>query len=325
MKRQIKTEVTAERVEDKQFKIRPSTLSEYIGQAKVKTDLKIALAAAKKRNTPLGHTLFYGQAGLGKTTLAEIIAHEMGVNLKYVSAPQVECAGDICKLLSGLLANDILFIDEIHRLDIKAEEVLYSAMEDGFISIIVGKDSSSHPVRLALPPFTLIGATTKLGQVSKPLTDRFINVYKLESYSEEELREIAKRTAGLLGIITITDTMAQQIATCSRKTPRLVNRYVCKYKDYLDATGKEPSIESLRESLSIAGVKEHGLTENDTRILKVLKDASAPVGVQTLAGMVGEDVQTIESVIEPYLLMEGYIQKTGRGRILTEKGAAVVA
>jgi holliday junction DNA helicase ruvB len=308
--------------EEKQFEknLRPKYLDEYIGQEKIKSNIKIYIDAAKLRNESLDHVLFYGPPGLGKTTLSSIIAGEMGVNLKITSGPAIEKPGEIAAILSNLSEGDVLFIDEIHRLNRQVEEVLYPAMEDFAIDIILGKESSTRSIRLELPRFTLIGATTRAGLLSAPLRDRFGIVNKLEFYNENELKNIITRSAAVLDI-EIDEKGAAEIAKRSRGTPRLANRLLKRVRDF--AQIKYEGVitkEAADYALDILDVDKAGLDQNDREILSVIieKFAGGPVGIETLSAALNEDSGTLEEVYEPYLMMQGFINRTPRGRVATE-------
>ena len=308
--------------EEKQLEknLRPKYLNEYIGQEKIKSNLKIYIDAARLRKESLDHILFYGPPGLGKTTLSSIIAAEMGVNLKITSGPAIEKPGEIAAILNNLSENDVLFIDEIHRLNRQVEEILYPAMEDFAIDIILGKESAARSIRLDLPKFTLIGATTRAGLLSAPLRDRFGIVHKLEFYNEGELKNIITRSAMVLGI-EIDEKGAGEIAKRSRGTPRLANRLLKRVRDFAqvkyDGTVTK---EAADYALDILDVDKLGLDQNDREILSVIieKFAGGPVGIDTIAAALNEDAGTLEEVYEPYLMMQGLINRTPRGRIATD-------
>lgn len=302
------------------IKLRPSTLSEYIGQEKLKSQLSVFIEAAKKRKDQLDHCLFYGPPGLGKTTLAYIIAKELGVNIKTASGPSFEKPADIASILSNLESGDVLFIDEIHRIDSKVEEVLYSAMEDFYIDIVLGSEGAAHTVRLDLPKFTLVGATTMPGLLSSPLRDRFGIISKLEYYTDKELTEIVNRTAKVLDI-KIDTKGAEEIGMRSRGTPRIANRLVKRIRDYAivkydGAINKKVA----EETLTNLDIDKLGLDENDRRYLNVLINESGNkgVGIDTLAVTLGEDQGTIEEVYEPFLILKGLIKRTRQGRVATD-------
>lgn len=312
---------TDETVEDRQLepKIRPQTLDDYIGQSKLKEMLKIYIQAAKNRGESLDHCLFYGPPGLGKTTISNIIANELGVNIKVTSGPAIEKPGEIAAILNGLSEGDVLFVDEIHRLNRQVEEVLYPAMEDFAIDIMLGKDSTARSIRLDLPHFTLIGATTRAGLLSAPLRDRFGIITKLEFYTTEELMQIVRRSAKVLNV-DIDDAGAERIALRSRGTPRLANRLLKRVRDFADVRFDGRITQEVADmALDILDVDKLGLDQNDRNYLMTIIDkfSGGPVGVETLAAALGEDSGTIEDVYEPYLLMNGLINRTPRGRVAT--------
>jgi len=296
--------------------IRPKSFDTYIGQSKLKETLKISIEAAKKRETFLDHILFYGPPGLGKTTLAGVIAQETGVNIKITSAPALERPRDIIGILMSLKQGEILFIDEIHRLNKLAEEILYSAMEDFSLDMTTGKSQTVKTMRIPLVKFTLIGATTKAGDLSSPLRDRFGFIHRLEFYSHQELMQVIKRTASILNI-NITDDGASEIARCSRGTPRIANRLVKRVGDFAIVKFDGIITEDVaKESLKTLDIDEKGLNTTDRNLLRLIieKFDGGPVGIETIAAALGEDVRTIEDVCEPYLLQSGFIQRTPRGR-----------
>ncbi len=300
--------------------IRPKHFDEYIGQSALKSTLKISIEAAKKRELPLDHILFYGPPGLGKTTLASVIANEMNANIKITSAPSLERPRDIIGLLMSLSAGDVLFIDEIHRLNKISEEILYPAMEDFYIDMTTGKSQTLKSIRIPIPKFTLIGATTKAGALSGPLRDRFGIIHRLEFYSFEELSQVIERTAKILEI-DIDKTGANAIAKRSRGTPRIANRLVKRVRDYAIVKSNGSIDEkTANTALDILQIDKFGLDNTDRALLKLIaeKYSGGPVGIETLATALGEDVKTIEDVYEPYLLQQGFIQRTPRGRKLTE-------
>ena len=312
---------TDETVEDRQLepKIRPQTLDDYIGQSKLKEMLKIYIQAAKNRGESLDHCLFYGPPGLGKTTISNIIANELGVNIKVTSGPAIEKPGEIAAILNGLSEGDVLFVDEIHRLNRQVEEVLYPAMEDFAIDIMLGKDSTARSIRLDLPHVTLIGATTRAGLLSAPLRDRFGIITKLEFYTTEELMQIVRRSAKVLNV-DIDDAGAERIALRSRGTPRLANRLLKRVRDFADVRFDGRITQEVADmALDILDVDKLGLDQNDRNYLMTIIDkfSGGPVGVETLAAALGEDSGTIEDVYEPYLLMNGLINRTPRGRVAT--------
>lgn len=300
--------------------LRPVSIDEYIGQNKAKENLKIYIEAAKRRKEPLDHVLFYGPPGLGKTTLSCIIAHEMGVKIKITSGPAIEKPGDIAAILNGLDEGDVLFIDEIHRLNRQVEEVLYPAMEDYAIDIVIGKGPAAKSIRLDLPKFTLIGATTRAGLLTAPLRDRFGVVNKLEFYTIDELTHIIKRSAKVLKV-DIDDEGALEMAKRSRGTPRLANRLLRRVRDYAQVMYDGViTTEVANYALDLLEVDKFGLDNGDRNILETLieKFGGGPVGLDTLAAALGEDAGTIEDVYEPYLIMNGFINRTPRGRVATE-------
>lgn len=300
--------------------LRPQLLKDYIGQSKAKENLKIFIDAAKKRGESLDHTLFYGPPGLGKTTLAGIIANEMGVNLKITSGPAIEKPGDIAAVLNSLNDNDVLFIDEIHRLNRQVEEVLYTAMEDYAIDIMIGKGSTARSIRIDLPKFTLVGATTRAGMLSAPLRDRFGLINKLEYYSAAELKQIIERSAEVLNV-DIDEEGANELARRSRGTPRLANRLLKRVRDFAEVKYDGIiNIEVAKYALDVLEVDNMGLDNGDRNILITIieKFAGGPVGLDTLAASIGEDPGTLEDVYEPFLLMNGLINRTPRGRVVTE-------
>ena len=319
--RLISTEYSYDDDNDIELSLRPKVLEEYIGQDKVKEKLKIYIAAAKRRNDILDHILLYGPPGLGKTTLAGIIANEMGVNFRVTSGPAIEKPGDLAALLTNLQEGDVLFIDEIHRLNRSVEEVLYPAMEDQVIDIIIGKGPSARSIRLDLHKFTLIGATTRAGQLSAPLRDRFGDVERLELYTTEQLAQIVTRSAGILGI-DIEPDGALEIASRSRGTPRIANRLLKRVRDFAEIVYDGViTEESAMKSLNQMDIDELGLDQIDrTLLLTMIKNYSGgPVGLTTLAASIGEETVTIEDVYEPYLLQIGFLTKTPRGRCATPK------
>ena len=307
---------------DIETKLRPQSLDTYIGQKKVKENLKVYIEAAKMRNEPLDHVLLYGPPGLGKTTLSNIIANEMGVNIKVTSGPAIERAGDMAAVLNSLNEGDILFIDEIHRLNRAIEEVLYPAMEDFSLDIMIGKGPSSKSIRVDLPKFTLIGATTRIGLLTNPLRDRFGVISRLEMYNSSELRDIVKRSANVLGVY-IDDDGALEIAIRSRGTPRIANRLLKRIRDFAQVKYDGNITKNIaNETLNLLDVDKLGLDPIDQKILKTIieKFSGGPVGVDNLAVSIGEESDTIEEVYEPYLIQLGFIKRTPRGREITEMG-----
>jgi Holliday junction DNA helicase RuvB len=301
--------------------IRPQELDEYVGQKEIKENLDIFMKAAKMRNEPLDHVLLYGPPGLGKTTLAHIIANEMGVNLKTASGPSIEKSGDLAAILSTLEPGDVLFIDEIHRMPSYIEEILYPAMEDFELDIILQTDGKSRSIKIDLPPFTLVGATTRAGDLSSPLRDRFGIVNKLEYYSDEELGQIVKRTSRVLEM-PIDDDAAVELARRSRKTPRIANRLFKRVRDFALVLGDgRITLDIAKKALDKMNVDAFGLDSIDIEYLSSLinKFNGGPVGVETIATSIGEEVTTIEDVIEPFLLQEGFIKRTRSGRVATQK------
>ena len=318
-KRIIQTEQASEDVIIEKG-LRPDTLDQYVGQKKVKDNLKIFIEAAKSRNEPLDHVLFYGPPGLGKTTLATIIANEMGVNIKVTSGPAIEKPGEMAAILNNLAENDILFIDEIHRLNRQVEEVLYPAMEDYSIDIMIGKGQAARSIRLDLPKFTLVGATTRAGLLTAPLRDRFGVINKLEFYTTDELKQIIIRSAHLLQV-DIDENGAIEMARRSRGTPRLANRLLKRVRDFAQVKYDGIITEDVANiALDLLEVDKLGLDKGDRNILEtiVVKFAGGPVGLDTLAAALGEDAGTLEDVYEPYLIQNGLIQRTPRGRIATK-------
>ncbi len=309
---------------DAEFSLRPRFLNEYIGQSKVKENMKVFIRAAKERKDPLDHVLLYGPPGLGKTTLAGIIANEMGVNIRVTSGPSIERAGDLAAILTGLSEHDILFIDEIHRLSRNVEEILYPAMEDFSLDIILGKGPGAHSVRLDLPRFTLIGATTRTGLLSAPLRDRFGVINRLELYTAEELDEIIRRSADILGT-KIDASGSLEIGRRSRGTPRIANRLLKRVRDFAQVKGDGIITKEIADmALTTLEIDAMGLDAIDRRMLLFIIEnfGGGPVGLETLAASIGEDAGTIEDVYEPYLLQIGFLNRTPRGRMATQKAYA---
>ncbi len=299
--------------------LRPQSLDEYIGQSKVKENLKIFLQAAKKRGESLEHVLLYGAPGLGKTTLAHVIAREMGVNIKVTSGPAIERTGDLAAILTNLQPGDVLFIDEIHRLNRNLEEVLYPAMEDFALDIIIGKGPSARTLRIDLPKFTLIGATTKMSMLSGPLRDRFGSTLHLDFYEDSEIETIIKRSASILRI-QIDAQAVSQIGKRSRKTPRVANRLLKRVRDYGQVNNaKIINVDIARQAMDMLGVDELGLDHVDRRILETIitKFEGGPVGLNTISAATAEEMQTVEDVYEPFLIQLGFLSRTPRGRVAT--------
>ena len=316
--------VTSEELEDDGVvdnTIRPEVLDEYIGQAEVKENIRVFIEASKIRGEVLDHVLLYGPPGLGKTTLAFIIARELGVNIKTASGPSIEKSGDLAAILSTLEPGDVLFIDEIHRMPRYIEEILYPAMEDFTLDIIIGGEGSSRSIKIDLPPFTLVGATTRAGDLSAPLRDRFGIISKLKFYTTEELTEIIKRTSRVLDM-PIDDVAAIELAKRSRGTPRIANRLFKRVRDFaLVDKKKSIDLDVMNKALARLKVGKSGLDETDHQLLRAIIERfnGGPVGIDALASSIGEETSTIEDVIEPYLLQEGYLKRTSRGRMVAEK------
>lgn len=319
MKNEVLTNLELE--EDKDLNIRPKSLDEYIGQSEVKDNISVFIKSAKIRNEALDHILLYGPPGLGKTTLANIIANELGANFKTASGPSIEKSGDLAAILSTLEPNDVLFIDEIHRMPRYIEEILYPAMEDFCLDIIVGSEGASRSIKINLPPFTLIGATTRAGDLSSPLRDRFGIISKLKYYTEDELFLIAKRTSKVLNV-SISDEAALEVAKRSRGTPRICNRLLKRIRDFALVCGKEEiDLDITNEALKRLKVDKIGLDDTDYNFLMSIIDKfnGGPVGIDAIANSIGEEISTIEDVYEPYLLQNGFLIRTSRGRVVTDK------
>ncbi len=307
--------------DDYELSLRPQYLKEYIGQDDVKENMKIFIEAAKLRDEPLDHTLLYGPPGLGKTTLAYIISNELGKNIKTSSGPAIEKTGDLAAILSSLEEGDVLFIDEIHRMPRVIEEVLYSAMEDFTLDIIIGNDGSSRSIKIDLPPFTLVGATTRVGDLTSPLRDRFGIISKLEYYTIKDLTTIIKRTANVFDV-EIEEEAALELAKRARGTPRIANRLLKRVRDFALVNGNGIiDIDITKTSLDRLKVDSEGLDDTDHNLLKAIiyKFNGGPVGIDALASSIGEEASTIEDVYEPYLLQNGYLKRTNRGRVVTKK------
>lgn len=306
--------------------IRPETIEEYIGQTDVKENIKVFVEAAKLRNEPLDHVLLYGPPGLGKTTLAFIIAHELGTKIKTASGPSIEKSGDLAAILSSLEPGDVLFIDEIHRMPRYIEEILYPAMEDFSLDIIVGSEGNTRNIKIDLPPFTLVGATTRAGDLSAPLRDRFGIISKLQFYTTEELTEIVKRTSRVLET-PIDDDAALELAKRSRGTPRIANRLFKRVRDFAMVKGKNKiDLEVTDEALNRLKIDKMGLDNTDRELLLAIinKFNGGPVGIEAISSTIGEEITTIEDVYEPYLLQNGLIKRTSRGRVVTDKAYEVL-
>jgi Holliday junction DNA helicase RuvB len=306
--------------------LRPKKLAEYVGQSSIKEHLIVHIEAAKRRNEPLGHAILHGPPGLGKTTLANIIAREMGSQMRGTSGPAIEKPGDLASLLSNLEEGDVLFIDEIHRMRPAIEEVLYSAMEDFALDLVIGKGPAARSMRLELKPFTLVGATTKIGSVSAPLRDRFTHNFKLNFYNDIEMEQIVERTAGILDV-TLETGAAYLVAKSCRSTPRIANRLIRSIRDFAQVSD-EHSITKDRVEVTLGklGIDDKGLDHTDREILRTIveKFSGGPVGLSTLAAATAEEADTLEDVYEPYLMQCGYLQRTAKGRTVTELGYALL-
>ncbi|MCK9272167.1 Holliday junction branch migration DNA helicase RuvB [Candidatus Gracilibacteria bacterium] len=304
-----------------EVKLRPKLLVDYIGQDSIKKHLDIAIKSANIRGEPLEHILLYGPPGLGKTTLSLIISNEMGVNLKHTSGPAIEKQADIISILTGISEGDILFIDEIHRLKPQIEEILYGAMEDYTIDIMVGSGTGATSIKMDIPKFTLVGATTKLSSLSSPLRDRFGNIFKLDFYNRDELGKIVRRSLNILGCEIKNNEVGDIVAKKSRGTPRIVNRFVKIVRDYQTVGHDVESISGIEKIFDGLGIDSLGLDYLDRKILETLNSFGLkPIGLNTLSSIVGEEEDTIEDVIEPFLLKIGFIERTGRGRVITDAG-----
>lgn len=302
--------------------LRPESLSEYIGQSQIKKNLSILIGAAKERGHSPEHVLFYGPPGLGKTTLAHVIAKEVGANLRVTSGPAIERVGDLAAILTNLQPGDMLFIDEIHRLNKTIEEVLYPVMETGKLDIMIGKGPSARTIQLELPPFTLLGATTRFGMLSSPLRSRFSGgAFRLDFYTDDEISTILGRSASILQV-PLPGELLPSLAARSRRTPRTANYLLRRVRDYAQMHKKDIDADSVRDAFELLGLDENGLSQSDIAILTTLRDRfnGGPTGVKNLAAATGEDEGTIEDVIEPYLIQLGLIERTPRGRVLSEKG-----
>ncbi|MFZ2560402.1 MAG: Holliday junction branch migration DNA helicase RuvB [Candidatus Nanoperiomorbaceae bacterium] len=319
--RRLETPVSDDQERREELTLRPQTFAEYIGQPRLKTNLKLAIAAAKKRSEPLDHILLYGPPGLGKTTMAGVIAHEMGAELHVTAGPAIEKAGDLAAILTNLNDGGILFIDEIHRLSRNVEEVLYSAMEDFKLDIVIGKGPSAKSVRLDLPKFTVIGATTRTGALAPPLRDRFGQLFRLEFYHNDEIRDILLRSAGILNV-PIDQSSADLLAGRSRQTPRIANRLLKRVRDFADVRGQgKIDVVTAQKAMKLLEIDELGLDPADRAMLRKIRDnyGLRPVGLTTISALTGDEPTTIEEFYEPFLLQIGFLIKTPRGRVLTER------
>ncbi len=313
-----------EKDEDKNFdlNLRPKSLDEFIGQSQIKTNLNIFIEAARQRGDALEHVLFYGAPGLGKTTLSHIIAKEMNADIKVTSGPAIEKAGDLAAILTNLNKGDILFIDEIHRLNKSIEEILYPAMEDYSLDIIVGKGPSARTLKLDLPHFTLVGATTRLSLISSPLRDRFGNVFRIDFYNPQEINQVVSRSASILNI-GLDEDASLEIAMRSRSTPRIANRLLKRVRDYAQVKGNNHiKMDLCQQAMELLNVDKKGLDEIDRRILEIIikKFNGGPVGLGTIAAAINEEVATIEEIYEPFLIQQGFLARTPRGRVVTKFG-----
>ncbi len=316
----VRPEASASDTQVMEHVLRPRTLAEYVGQSKVKEHLLLSVKAALSRKETLGHVLLHGPPGLGKTTLAHIVAKEMNAQIRITSGPALEKPGDLASIVSNLQEGDILFIDEIHRLRPVVEEILYSAMEDYALDLVIGKGPTARSMRLHLKPFTLVGATTKAGAMSAPLRDRFLHQFKLAFYELPEMQQIVEWSAGRLSV-PIEDRAAYRIARCSRATPRIANRLVRSVRDFAEVAGISPIDERIvDQALRSLEIDEDGLDATDIRLLKAITEmfAGGPVGLSTIAAVLGDEEETIEDVYEPYLLQKGYLQRTPKGRCATQ-------
>lgn len=304
-----------------EFSLRPKTFAEYVGQERLKNNLSLAIEAAKKRNEPIDHILLYGPPGLGKTTMANVIAFEMGANIRITSGPAIEKAGDLASILTNLQDGDILFIDEIHRMPRAIEEILYSAMEDFKLDIIIGKGPAARSVRLDLPKFTVVGATTRTGSLAAPLRDRFGHIYRLEFYTPEEISQIITRSAKILGA-EISEEAASMLSTRARLTPRIANRLLKRVRDFAEVNGNGKIDKNISEkALNLLEIDSIGLDSADRNLLKSIIEnyGNRPIGLSTIAALTGDEVTTIADFYEPFLMQIGFIQRTPRGRIATKK------